>query len=69
VAGRDGFVDYPLSIPAELRSLVVLYQNRMKITSFNQTIRTLLETHPGIDKLAQEMYARVITSDREEQPG
>jgi hypothetical protein len=69
VAGGNGFVGYPLRIPVELRTLIESYQNRMKIVSFNQALRTLIETHPEIDAEARAVYARAITSEREEQPG
>jgi|HubBroStandDraft_6_1064221.scaffolds.fasta_scaffold427245_1 hypothetical protein len=69
MASGDGFVKYPLSIPRDLRYLVELYQKDMHIVSFNQALRTLLETHPQIDRIVQGIYARAITSDREEQPG
>jgi hypothetical protein len=67
--GRDRFVKYPLSIPRDLRYLVEQYQKDMHIVSFNQALRTLLETHPEIDRIVQRIYAEVNTSEREEQPG
>jgi hypothetical protein len=69
MAGGNGFVKYPLSIPADLRYLVEQYQKDMHIVSFNQALRTLLETHPEIDRVVQRIYAEVNTSEREELPG
>lgn len=60
MASRDGFVNLPLSIPEELKFLVELYRKDMKIVSFNGALRMLLETHPEIDKRAQEIYAGVV---------
>lgn len=68
MASRDGFVNYPLSIPEELRALVEIYQKRMKITSFNQALRVLVETHPGIDTLANELYAGLNIPETGEAP-
>lgn len=67
--GGNGFVNYPLSIPAELRQVILSYQKDMKITSYNQALRTLLESHPEIDKRVRELYALSSTSVREDQPG
>lgn len=71
--GRDGALNerysYPLSIPEPLRDLVKMYQKDMHIVSFNQALRTLLETHPEIDKRVRELYALSSTSVREDQPG
>jgi len=56
MVGRDGFVNYPLSIPAELHWLVESYKKDMKIISFNQAIRSLLETHPAIVNIVDRVY-------------
>lgn len=69
MAGGNGFVKYPLSIPRDLRYLVEKYQNDMHIVSFNQALRMLLETHPEIDRIVQRIYAESNTSQREDQPG
>lgn len=60
-------MNYPLSIPEELRVLVEIYQKRMKVVSYNQALRMLLETHPEIDRLASEIYAGVNTSNMGEE--
>lgn len=65
MASRDGFVDYPLSIPQELRYLVEMYQNDMRIVSFNQALRRLIESHPEIDRRAQLVYAGLNNSTPE----
>lgn len=62
---RDGFVNFPLRIPVELRYLLERYQSHMKIRSLNGTIRTLLETHPALDKELQSVYAEAVTSPME----
>jgi hypothetical protein len=46
-----------------------MYQKDMHIVSFNAALRSLLETHPWIDRIAQELYAETSTSVREDQPG
>ena len=58
----DGFVSFPLSIPTELRYLVERYQRHTKIRTLSGTIRTLLETHPALDKELQAVYAEAATS-------
>lgn len=65
MASRDGFVEYPLTIPQELRFLVEMYRKDMKVVSFNQAIRTLLESHPEIDKRARLVYASINNSTPE----
>lgn len=69
MASGNGFVDYPLHIPTELRAVVERYRIRMKIVSFNQALRTLIETHPEIDAEVRMVYAESNTSEREDQPG
>jgi hypothetical protein len=58
MARRDGFVDFPLSIPVELHYLVESYKNDMKIVSFNAAIRSLLESHPAIAMCITRVYDR-----------
>lgn len=69
MASRNGFVENPLTIPVELKRIVEKYQKRMKITTYNQAIRTLLETHPEVVYEVLRVYADVITSEREDVPG
>jgi hypothetical protein len=71
VDGRDGTVEfarYPLSIPAPLRTIIEMYQNDMKVVSFNQALRMLLESHPEIDKRVRRVYAEASNPQREDQP-
>jgi hypothetical protein len=43
-------------LPSELRFLIECYQSDRRIIAFSDTIRELLETHPEIDKRAQDLY-------------
>jgi len=63
MASRDGFVNFPLSIPQELMYLVESYQNDMKIISKSYAFRVLLESHPEIAKRAQALYSREKTQE------
>ena len=68
MAGRDGFVTFPLTIPVELHYLVESYKNDMKIVSFNQAMRTLVETHSAIALCIQRVYDKANSSNGEGVP-
>lgn len=59
---RDGFVMFQAQIPSELKYLVERYQKTVKIHTFSGAIRTLLETHPALDKELRAVYAEAISS-------
>jgi hypothetical protein len=56
MAGGNGFVSFPATMPSELLTLIDRYQKRMKITSRNGAVRSLIETHPAIAKMVEDLY-------------
>lgn len=66
--GRDGpvrasRVPVHANLPGELKYLVILYQNRTRLASFNMALQRLLETHPALASLAAELYTESRTSE------
>jgi hypothetical protein len=49
-------VTFPLAVPEELVFILEVYRKHMKITSRNQAIRTLIETHPDIAFVVSGVY-------------
>jgi len=43
-------------LPEELQILAKRYQNACRMTTFSQALKSLLETHPAICIMAEEVY-------------
>lgn len=50
-------------VPGELKYLVICYQNRSRLVSFNMAMQRLLETHPALAQLAAELYTEARTGE------
>lgn len=56
MAGGDGGSGKVIcTVPAELKEVVILYQNRTRLPTFNAAIRCIIETHPGIAEIITEL--------------
>jgi hypothetical protein len=51
-----GILRLQVQVPGELKYLINYYKNRNRMPNFGWAVRTLLETHPDLAKLAAELY-------------
>jgi hypothetical protein len=57
MARRDGAVIWYSEVPVELDHLVILYKDHRKLPTKARAIIELMESHPAIALLAEQLYA------------
>lgn len=56
MASGDGSIEIRVVLPAELVWLAKRYQRRRRIAVFSGVFKELLETHPALVLMADELY-------------